>query len=152
MFGWIIHRLTTLPVSLVALAAGLALANELGLARVPYFQRHWQVPHSWVAGRGVLPAVKWGVALGTGILTFVPYLSFFTGVLVAVWSGNPWVGCILGVAYGLGRAVPPLNSMWTGSGTRDLHLGYLRSRSSWRRILAFASAVIVAIAVSPGLT
>jgi MFS family permease len=84
----------------------VAAAGDAGGRRiVPQVRR--QVPESW---RRVLPvplaAALYGVLLGLGFTTFV--LSFATWGLAAVCLavGTPATGVLVGLAFGLGRAVP----------------------------------------------
>ena len=89
--------------AVVALAA--ALAELAGVRIAPQIRR--QVPEHW---RRVLPlplaAAGYGVLLGLGFTTFV--LTFavpaLAGVSLAV--GDPMLGVWVGLAFGVGRAVP----------------------------------------------
>jgi hypothetical protein len=90
-------------------AAGIALFAAVlevrGTRIVPQIRR--QLPEHW---RRVMPmpvaAALYGVLLGLGFTTFV--LSFgvwaLAGVSLAV--GDPSIGLLLGVAFGIGRAIP----------------------------------------------
>jgi len=84
--------------------AGAAL-DAAGMPIVPQIRR--QVPEPW---RRVLPlpvaAALYGVLLGMGFTTYV--LSFAVPALAAVSLalGDPALGLLTGVAFGVGRAVP----------------------------------------------
>ncbi len=88
--------------AIALLAAGL---EARGTRIVPQIRR--QLPEHW---RRVMPmplaAALYGVLLGLGFTTFV--LSFgvwaLAGVSLAV--GDPSLGLLLGVAFGIGRAIP----------------------------------------------
>ena len=92
-----------------AVAAGIALLAAVlevrGTRIVPQIRR--QLPEHW---RRVLPmplaAALYGVLLGLGFTTFV--LSFgvwaLAGVSLAV--GDPSIGLLVGIAFGVGRAIP----------------------------------------------
>ena len=86
---------------LLAAAAGDAAGRRI----VPQVRR--QVPESW---RRLLPvplaSALYGVLLGLGFTTFV--LSFATYALAAACLalGDPVAGVTVGVAFGVGRAVP----------------------------------------------
>jgi hypothetical protein len=92
-----------------AVAAAVALAAAAGEARgariVPQVRR--QVPESW---RRVLPlplaAGLYGVLLGLGFTTFI--LSFAVWALagVSVALGDPALGLLVGLGFGIGRALP----------------------------------------------
>jgi hypothetical protein len=91
----------------VAVAALLVAAagDAAGRRIVPQVRR--QVPESW---RRILPlplaSGLYGVLLGLGFTTFV--LSFATYALAAVCLalGDPAAGLAVGIAFGIGRALP----------------------------------------------
>ena len=93
----------------IAVAAAVALMAAAGEARgariVPQVRR--QVPESW---RRVLPlpiaAGLYGVLLGLGFTTFI--LSFAVWALagVSVALGDPALGLLVGLGFGIGRALP----------------------------------------------
>lgn len=90
---------------LVAAAVALAQAGtDLGLWRLPAVGRSWQVPRSWL---GTFPMhvayLLFGLVLGTGFLTAVPYASFTAVLMYEVASANLAGGAAIGLAYGLGR-------------------------------------------------
>jgi hypothetical protein len=92
-----------------AVAAVVAVAAALGEARgvriVPQVRR--QVPESW---RRVLPvplaAGLYGVLLGLGFTTFILTFAVWALAAVSVALGDPQLGAVLGLAFGIGRAVP----------------------------------------------
>jgi hypothetical protein len=89
----------------VAIAVAAAALDALGIRIAPQLRR--QVPESW---RRVLPlpvaAFLYGILLGLGFTTYV--LSFALPALAAisVAVADVQLGLILGVAFGVGRAVP----------------------------------------------
>lgn len=87
----------------VALAA--AVADALGARIVPQIRR--QVPEPW---RRTLPlplaAGLYGVLLGLGFTTFVLAFAVWALAGIAIAVGAPAVGLLIGVAFGLGRALP----------------------------------------------
>ena len=88
-----------------ALAGAAALAEATGRRIVPQIRR--QVPEHW---RRTLPlpvaAAAYGVLLGLGFTTFV--LTFAVPALagVALAVGDVGAGLALGLAFGVGRALP----------------------------------------------
>ncbi len=92
-------------VAAAAIALVAAVLEVRGTRIVPQIRR--QLPEHW---RRVMPmplaAALYGVLLGLGFTTFV--LSFgvwaLAGVSLAV--GDPSLGLLLGVAFGIGRAIP----------------------------------------------
>jgi hypothetical protein len=95
----------------IGVAAVIAIAAAMGEARgariVPQVRR--QVPESW---RRVMPvplaAGLYGVLLGLGFTTFI--LSFAVWALagVSVALGDPGLGLLVGLGFGIGRALPVL--------------------------------------------
>jgi cytochrome c biogenesis protein CcdA len=87
----------------VALAYGLA---EVRGTRLPIPQRHWQVPKAWgVYGRSAYAAL-FGLALGSGMLTYVPFAGYYVLLGLCVLGADPQRGALLMVLFGLGRALP----------------------------------------------
>jgi hypothetical protein len=92
-----------------AVAAVIAVAAAIGEARgvriVPQVRR--QVPESW---RRVLPvplaAGLYGVLLGLGFTTFILTFAVWALAAVSVALGDPQLGAVLGLAFGIGRALP----------------------------------------------
>jgi hypothetical protein len=87
---------------LVALAA---LAEACGLAIRPQIRR--QVPEHW---RRTMPlpvaVLLYGVLLGSGFATFVYTFAVWALAAIAFVLGSPRTGAIVGIAFGLGRALP----------------------------------------------
>ncbi|HEX7292061.1 MAG TPA: hypothetical protein VF250_13125 [Conexibacter sp.] len=98
------HTAETLAV-LVVLMALAALGDVLGIAVTPQIRR--QVPESW---RRTLPlplAVGlYGVLLGFGFTTYVLTLAVWALAGIAVASGAPATGLLIGLGFGAGRALP----------------------------------------------
>jgi len=97
------------------LAIAGAAAEARGLRIVPQVRR--QVPEAW---RRVLPvplaAGLYGVLLGLGFTTFI--LSFAVWALagIAVALGDPALGALVGIAFGVGRALPVVALAPSGGG------------------------------------
>lgn len=87
----------------VALAA--AVAEARGVPIVPQIRR--QLPVGW-RRRVPMPvaAAGYGVLLGLGFTTFVLSYGVWALVGICVALGNPDAGLIVGIAFGLGRALP----------------------------------------------
>jgi hypothetical protein len=92
-----------------ALAAAIAVAAAAGEARgarvVPQIRR--QVPEHW---RRVMPLPVagglYGILLGLGFTTFVLTLAVWALAGIAVASGEPALGVLIGICFGAGRALP----------------------------------------------
>jgi hypothetical protein len=93
----------------IAVAAAVALAAAAGEARgariVPQVRR--QVPESW---RRVLPlplaAGLYGILLGLGFTTFILTFAVWALAGVSVALGDPALGLLVGLGFGLGRTLP----------------------------------------------
>ncbi|MDW5597572.1 LpqB family beta-propeller domain-containing protein [Conexibacter stalactiti] len=92
-------------IAAAALALAAALADGLGLRVAPQIRR--QVPERW---RRTLPlplaAALYGVLLGLGFTTFVLAFAVWALAGICVALGAPATGLAIGVAFGLGRALP----------------------------------------------
>lgn len=88
-----------------AIAVLAALLEARGTRIVPQIRR--QLPEHWRRVMAMpLAAALYGVLLGIGFTTFV--LSFGVWALagIALAVGDPQLGLVLGVCFGLGRALP----------------------------------------------
>jgi hypothetical protein len=89
----------------VALAA--ALADWRGWRIAPQIRR--QVPERW---RWIMPlplaSSLYGLLLGLGFTTFVLTFAVWALAAISVAAGSLTVGVIVGLAFGLGRALPVL--------------------------------------------
>lgn len=93
----------------LAVAAGLAVAaavaDALGLRVAPQIRR--QVPEPWRRRMPLPLAVAlYGVLLGLGFTTFVLAFAVWALAGIAVALGSAPAGAAIGVAFGLGRALP----------------------------------------------
>jgi hypothetical protein len=92
-------------VAAVAVALAGAIAEARGAAIAPQIRR--QVPEHW---RRALPlplaAALYGVLLGLAFTTFVLTFAVWALAAVAFALGDPWLGVIVGISFGAGRALP----------------------------------------------
>ncbi len=88
-----------------AIAVVGAIAELRGVPILPQLRR--QLPEHW---RRVMPmpvaAGLYGVLLGLGFTTFVLTFGVFALAAIAFALGDPALGAALGVAFGIGRALP----------------------------------------------
>ena len=138
-----------------AIAVLAAVLEVRGTRIVPQIRR--QLPEHW---RRVMPmplaAALYGVLLGIGFTTFV--LSFgvwaLAGVSLAV--GDPQLGLLLGIGFGVGRAIPivalaPLAGSPAGIRANALMCEHPGAYLGLRRGDAAALAVVaLALVVVPG--
>ncbi len=89
----------------VAVALAAAIAEARGTVIVPQIRR--QVPEHW---RRVMPmpvaAALYGVLLGLGFTTFVLSFGVWALAALALLVADPALGALIGVCFGIGRAVP----------------------------------------------
>ena len=88
-----------------AIAAAAAVGEARGVRIVPQVRR--QVPEPW---RRTMPLAlaSWlyGILLGLGFTTFVLTLAVWALAGVSLAAGEPALGIVIGVGFGLGRALP----------------------------------------------
>ncbi|MFN2612601.1 MAG: hypothetical protein ABR536_04430 [Solirubrobacterales bacterium] len=141
-----------------AVAALAALLEARGTRIVPQIRR--QLPERW---RRVMPmplaAALYGVLLGLGFTTFV--LSFGVWALagISLALGDPGLGLLLGLCFGLGRALPvavlaPLDGQAAGIKAKEMmceHPGvYLGLRRGDAATLLVSAVALVAVPGSAG--
>lgn len=102
--GWRLSP-TGFVVAAVLLLVGLALDLRVGGLELPSWRR--QVDEAWIGRyRGWVVGLGFGAQLGFGVVTIVTSSTTYAVVLLALLSGTPWVGALLGVVFGLVRALP----------------------------------------------
>lgn len=92
-------------IAAAAVAVVAAIAEIRGVPILPQLRR--QLPEHW---RRVMPmplaAALYGVLLGLGFTTFVLTFGVFALAGISFAVGDPAVGVLLGLAFGIGRALP----------------------------------------------
>lgn len=95
----------TLGLAAALLLLGLALDLRLGGLALPSWQR--QVDEQWLTRyRGWVYGVGFGAQLGFGLVTIITSSTTYAVVLLALLSGSPGAGLLLGGVFGLVRALP----------------------------------------------
>lgn len=144
---------TVALVAAAAIALAAAAADALGVRVAPQIRR--QVPEPW---RRTLPlplaAALYGALLGLGFTTFVLAFAVWALAGIAVALGAPGTGLAIGVAFGLGRALPVValaprhDTLGARLATRMAEEPHLLRRL--RRIdAALLAAAAVALALGP---
>lgn len=89
-------------------AAFVYAFHELGIVQLPAPGSPWRVPVEWANWSYYRSAIMWGTALGTGLLTALPFPGYLVllGWLAAI--GNPYYGLAVAGLYGFARALPVL--------------------------------------------
>jgi hypothetical protein len=134
-------------------AAVLALAAAVGEARgariVPQVRR--QVPESWRRALPVpLAAGLYGVLLGLGFTTFILTFAVWALAGVSVALGDPQLGLIVGLGFGLGRLLPVVvlaPAAGTGWGT-DAHAAMAERPGILRGLRALDAVALAACALA----
>lgn len=95
-------------VGLLGVASLVFALKELNIIKLWTPQIGWQVPKSWMKHSKVLGQTAYGVVLGAGIFTYIPFASFF---VVLAWEAA--VGAVsipaamaIGAVYGVVRGIP----------------------------------------------
>jgi len=91
---------------LAAFLCILYVLDELGFIRLPHPQSHKRVPASWRLGNHQRAAGSYGLALGIGVGTPIPFSAFYIAVVWCVLIGNPVVSALAFLGFGFGRALP----------------------------------------------
>ena len=89
------------------LLLGLAVDLRSGEQGPPSWRR--QVDEAWLARyRGWVYGLGFGVQLGLGVVTIVTSSTVYATVLLAALTGSTAAGALLGVVFGVVRALPVL--------------------------------------------
>lgn len=105
MHRWVpqAHLVGTLIVVGVAVTYGVAEFRG-GVWPVP--TRHWQVPRGWGRFGRVRYATLFGLLLGPGFFTIVPFVGYYLLLINCVLTVNVWYGTAAMALFGATRAAP----------------------------------------------
>ena len=94
-------------VGLLGVASIAYALHELNIIRLPNPQIGWQVPKSWQRSSRLVGNTLYGLVLGMGIFTFVPFASFYILLAWEILAGafSLQAAVALGMVYGLFRGV-----------------------------------------------
>jgi len=101
-YGW--------AVATLGLFALIFALKELNILKIPTLQIGWQVPASWMRPSRVLGNTLYGIVLGAGIFTFIPFAGFYLLLMWEIVAGavSLQAAVLLGMVYGLARGVPAI--------------------------------------------
>jgi len=136
--AWI-EEASALALGLIRVGAALAAA-AYGIARLggrtaPHPQRMWQVPRSWQRFGRMPFAASFGLILGLGLLTYVPFVGFYGLLVVALGLRDPMSGAVVLAAYGLARALPlVVTAVRAGYDLAAVNRATLSLIAQWQRL------------------
>ena len=98
-YGWV-----TAIFGVVALVFAL---KELNIIKLPAPQIGWQVPKSWMRDSRLFGNTAYGVVLGAGIFTYIPFASFYLLLAWEMAAGavSLRAALALGMSYGFVRGL-----------------------------------------------
>ncbi|HEX8230735.1 MAG TPA: hypothetical protein VF826_15670 [Chloroflexia bacterium] len=93
---------------ILGVAALLFALHELNIVRLPSPQVGWQVPASWMRRSRLLGNTLYGLVLGAGVFTFIPFASFYLLLALefVVGAVDLRAAVALGMVYGIMRGLP----------------------------------------------
>ncbi|MEP6775262.1 MAG: hypothetical protein ABJA50_06660 [Chloroflexota bacterium] len=94
--------------ALLGVLAFIFALKELRIIPLPSLQIGWQVPASWMKPSRALGNTLYGIVLGAGVFTFIPFASFYLLLLLEISAGavSLQAALTLGVIYGFFRGLP----------------------------------------------
>lgn len=81
--------------------------KELNIIRIPTPQIGWQVPASWMRPGRLFGNTLYGIVLGAGVFTFIPFAGFYLLLMWEMAAGavSLQAAVLLGMIYGVARGV-----------------------------------------------
>jgi hypothetical protein len=120
--------------------------RELDIIRVrSVLSIRWQVPVDWVRNRRLAPLI-WGVLLGSGLATWMPYPSFYGLLLLSLALPIPF-GAVLMATYGMTRAIPAFLALHDRGRLVDI----LAAQTWGLRLLGHATTGCVSVALGTAI-
>jgi hypothetical protein len=89
---------------LFTMLAAFGALSDLKLLPLPLPSRCWQVPQSWKRFSPGIMASCFGFGIGVGVLTRIPFASFYLVLAVCAGSASLPLGVVLMALYGMTRA------------------------------------------------
>ena len=150
--GWLLPLERTgvavAALGLLAVLAVLAVLVETGrLPQLPTWHR--QVDEDWLHRyRGWVYGFGYGAQLGVGLVTIVTSPLLYAALVLAVLTGSPLAGGVVGLAFGVARAAPVLamRRVTTPQRLGDVHRGLERLAPTGRRTAAGTLGALAALA------
>jgi len=141
--------LDTVFLIVVPAALAYAAAVDLGILPVPQITSERQTPSSWPCSLGHHPGIfAWGVDLGLGVTTRIPYQSLLVLPLAALLSGNLAASVAIMAAYGFARALAVVVTVEAARGDFTGACDAIQARVvSLKRVVGAAALVFAAVIV-----
>jgi len=147
MLGWIGSPLdlsANARLAILGVAIGIGIAFDLRVAGLRLPTTHRQVDEAWRASyRGWVWGLTFGAQLALGVITVVTIALVYVTWIAALLGGSAAVGAVVGLAFGLARALPILSV--AGVRTSGQLLGVDRTL---RRLAAPARRLTIAAGAS----
>ena len=134
----------------VAVPAALAYAASVDLGLLPVRQLTWerQTPGSWPCSLGHYPGIfAWGLALGLGLTTRIPYQSLLVLPLAALLAGNLPTAVAITTLYGVSRAFAVVAAVSAGGDDFPATCDVIQKRVFSLKSLVGAAALLLAAAI-----
>ena len=153
LLGWTGSRLdasSNARLAVLGVAIVLGVAFDLGLAGVRLPTTHRQVDETWRASyRGWVWGLTFGVQLALGVITVVTTALVYVTWLAAFLGGSAAAGALVGLAFGLARALPILSVARVRTSVQLLGVDRTLQRlaSPARRLTVVAGASIAGLAL-----
>src|SRR4051794_11773678 len=132
---------------LLGISALLLALHELNIVRFPNPQIGWQVPKSWMHPSRLFGNTAYGIVLGMGIFTFIPFASFYVLLAWELIAGamSLQAAVTLGMVYGFARGLPAVIggiSMLRGSYPLPVSNWLIGHLGWWHALNAIALLVV----------
>ena len=134
----------------VAVPAALAYAASVDLGLLPVGQLTWerQTPGSWPCSLGHYPGIfAWGLDLGLGLTTRIPYQSLLVLPLAALLAGNLPTAVAITTVYGVSRAFAVVAAVSAGGDDFPATCDVIQKRVFSLKSLVGAAALLLAAAI-----
>jgi hypothetical protein len=153
MLGWIGSPLdlsANARLAILGMAIGIGIAFDLRVAGLRLPTTHRQVDEAWRASyRGWVWGVTFGAQLALGVITVVTTAFVYVTWLAAFLGGSVAVGALIGLAFGLARALPILSvaGVRTSGQLLSIDRTLQRLAAPARRLTVAAGASIAGLAL-----
>jgi hypothetical protein len=154
LLGWLGSAVESAPgfrLLLLGLGAMLAIAVDLGIGGLWLPTSHRQVEEAWrTRYRGWVWGLAFGFQLALGVVTVVTSATVYLTWLAALLAGTSRGGLVIGVAFGLARALPVLSvgRVRTPAQVLGIDRALQRMAGPAQRLTIAAGGAVAALAVA----